>query len=497
MTNFLGRLSIKKMHSQKRRGFIHPRTLFLSFLLAILIFISLFLVLNSNQLPFVLGSKQIFITLAGTHPASCSLAATKYLFGTLETDPAKASQECAAGVRVATQTVGWTNYEPSDGVFNEAYMDDVKNRIKTDLAAGMKIVISPAIHYPPRWVMNLQGARYLNQYGVPAPVSSSSGFEEPNFIFSQMVRDRVARFETHVMQKLAADPNIGLNNIWAVRYVNGSEGETLYPSANDQQGHTNSYWAYDLNAQRQATNRPASIPASPFPGWKPGEKTYTGKPFSPTQVQQWYHWYLSAHTDFVNWHTQLYRDSHGINYQGYLQLLTPGFGTRAFEYNGSLANHLDGSRDPNATMARAAVWYKLFPALKNRTRIVAYVSSMADGSGSPPNNGCHGGEGRVDYTADPQVNNWSAARYISGLADKYGMPKNGENPGSKDLHSRGRQSQSLEVMQTSAAQMQSCHFQGMFWAHDENLYDGTIGATLHDYAKIIAQYNSAPAHFMR
>lgn len=494
MTNLLGQPSINKMNSQKRRGFIHPRIFFLFFVLTILIFISLFLALNSNQLSFISSGKQIFITLMGTHPASCPSTATKYLFGTLETDPAKASQECAAGVRVATQTVGWANYEPSDGAFNEAYMDDVKNRIKTDLAVGMKVVISPAIHYPPRWVMNLQGARYINQYGVAAP--STGGFEEPNFIFSQVVRDRVARFETHVMQKLAADPNIGLKNIWAVRYVNGSAGETLYPSANDQHEHTNSYWAYDSNAQGQAANRPASIPASPFSGWKPGEKTYAGQPFSPTQVQQWYNWYFNAHTDFVNWHTQLYRDPHGINYQGYLQLLMPGFGTRAFEYTGSIARHLDGSSDPNATMARAAVWYKLFPALKNRAHIVAYVSSMADGSGSPLNNGCHGGEAYVNYATDPQVNNWSAARYISGLADKYGMPKNGENPGSKDLNYRGRQSvRGIEVMQTSAAQMQSCHFQGMFWAHDENLYDGTSGVTLRDYAKIIAQYNTVPAHF--
>ncbi|MBA2677687.1 MAG: beta-galactosidase [Ktedonobacteraceae bacterium] len=482
--------SIKRRNAEKRRGCIRPRTLFLSFLLALLIFISLFFVLGNNQLSF--GDKQIFITLTGTHPAPCSLAATKYVFGTLETDPAKASQECAAGVQVATQTVGWENYEPSDGVFNEAYMDDVKNRIKMDLTAGLKVVISPAIHYPPAWVMALPGAQYVNQYGIEAPISSGIGQGEPNFIFSQTVRSRAARFETRVMQQLANDPAIGLKNIWAVRYVNGSSGETLYPSANDQKRHVNSYWAYDINAQGQGSDRPATIPANPFPGWKPGEKTYNGQPFSTLKVMQWYDWYFNAHTDFVNWHTSLYRDPHGINYQGYLQLLMPGFGARAFEYNGSITHYLDGSQDRNTTVARAAIWYKLFPALSNRKGIVAYVSSMADGSGSPQENSCHDGDAAIDYSTDPRVNNWSAVRYIAGLADKYSMPKNGENPGIGDMDPGTISSRrDLHIMKVAAAQMQFCKFQGMFWAHDADLYNDKVGATLHDYANIISWSNTS------
>ncbi len=412
-----------------------------------------------------------------------------YMFGTLETDPAKASEEYAAGVRVAMQSIGWSNYEPADGVFNEAYMDDVKNSIKMDLAAGLKVVISPAIQYPPSWVMNLPGAHYVNQYGVTASPGSAGGYGDPNFVFSQTVRDKVAQFETHVMQQLAADPEIGYRNIWAIRYVNGPLGEALYPLADDQQGHNNSYWAYDANAQGQGRDRPATIPANPFPGWVPGDTTYHGQPFSTAQVRQWYNWYLNALIDFINWHTELYRNPHGINYQGYLQLLTPGVGARAFEYNGSIARYLDGSRDPNGTVSRAAVWYKIYPALVDKTGIVAYVTSMADGSGIPQNDGCHGGEAQVNYATDPQVDTWSAVRYISGLADKYGMLKSGENPGS------GGQNQGvvygLAMMQTAARQMQSCHFQGMFWAHDSDLYDGRSGVTLQDYANVIASYNTS------
>jgi len=432
--------------------------------------------------------------LTRSYVAPCSQGPVRYLFGTLETDPARAAQECVAGVRVATQTVGWQNYERSAGVFNEAYMDDVMGRMKKDLAAGMKIVLSPALHYPPAWVMNLPGARYINQYGVAAPITWARGYEEPNFIFSQTIRNQAALFEAHVMQRLAAV--IGLKNIWAVRYVNGSIGETIYPPAADQHGHTNSYWAYDVNAQgRDAGDRPAGIPANPFPGWQPGEATYQDQPFSTLQVEQWYTWYLNAHIEFVNWHTNLYRDPHGINYQGYLILLTPGFGARAFEYTASIAHYLDGSQDVNATVARAAVWYKLFPALSARTKVIAYVSSLADSSGSPADNLCRGGEAQVDYTTDPQVNNWSAARYITGLADKYGMLKNGENPGSGDPNRRPTNQNGLQTMQIAAAQMQSCHFQGMFWAHDINLYDDSVGVTLQNYAHIIAQYNATASAY--
>ncbi len=433
-----------------------------------------------------------YIVLANntnTNTVYCSQAATPYLFGTLETDPARAAQECTAGIQVATQTIGWQNYEQSEGVFDEAYMDDVMGRIKTDLAAGMKIVISPAIHYPPSWVMNQLNSRYINQYGVAAPITWAGGYEEPNFIFSQTMRDQVARFETHVMQRLASNPAIGLKNIWAVRYVNGSIGETMYPPADDQRGHTNSYWAYDANAQGRDSDRPATIPANPFPNWRPGATAYQGRPFSIIQVQQWYTWYLNAHTDFVNWHTKLYRNVQGINYQGYLMLLTPGFGARASEYNASIAHYLDGSQDTNMTVARAAVWYQLFPALTKRTNVIAYVSSMADGSGRPKDNLCNGNEAWINYALDPQVNNWSATRYIAGLANKYGMLKSGENPGSGDPNIKATNHDGLQIMQTAAMQMQSCHLQSMFWAHDINLYDRSIGVTLKNYAQIIAQYN--------
>jgi Calcineurin-like phosphoesterase len=275
---------------------------------------------------------------------------------------------------------------------------------------------------------------------------------------------------------------LGPGNIWAVRYVNGSLGEVLYPPANDLLGHNNSYWAYDANAQNNASaDRPPGLPPNPFPGWQPGQTTYNRQPFSVAQVQQWYEWYVDARMDFVNWHTKLFRD---LGFTGYLQLQTPGFGARPSEYATATANFLNGTGDPNQTMGRAAIWQKVYAKLTDRSGVTAYVSSMADGSGNPQDQGCQSIDTQVDLEHDPQVNNWSGVRYVSHLADTYGMTKSGENPGSSDPNRKvvyGR-----TMLASAAAQMAACSFQSMFWAQDQNLYDGVSGVKLADFTALAA-----------
>jgi hypothetical protein len=64
------------------------------------------------------------------------------------------------------------------------------------------------------------------------------------------------------------------------------------------------------------------------------------------------------------------------------------------------------------------------------------------------------------------------------------MLKTGENPGYSPTIGYGK-----TMMQTAAQQMQACRFQGLMWAHDVNLYNGTSGVTLIDYMATIAQYS--------
>jgi len=419
-------------------------------------------------------------------------AAARYLFGTLETANGQmfdqrrlssatiAQKEHAAGISVANVTLAWKDYETADGIFNENQLARVVSDIKTFLQAGQKVDVQLAVHYVPSWVMKIPNAYYLNQYGIRAP--QVYGFDDPNYIFNATVRQKVQDFETHALQQLNAQ--VGLNSIWDFRIDAGDGGEAYYDFSNDGKHHTNSYWAYDVNAQGTGNNLPTGVNATPFPNWKPGQTTYKGHPFTTAQVQQWYDWYFNARMNYCNWQVSLYRKA-GFN--KYLTFETPGSGTRPNEYTNNINHYLDGSDDPNGTMSRAAVWQKFYPAITNKTNIIAYISSIADSSGVPANNLCQASDRNVNIDTDTRVNNWSAVRYVSNIANKYGFLKGGENPGygTSDANS----DYGMTMMSIAAKQMQSCGLIGMFWAHDQNLYDGKNGLTLQDYTNIIAQYN--------
>jgi len=235
-------------------------------------------------------------------------------------------------------------------------------------------------------------------------------------------------------------------------------------------------------------NLPLGVSSTPFPGWRPGQTTYNGQPFTTSQVQQWYDWYFNSRMNWYNWQMALYRNA---GFHNYLTIETPGFGTRPDEYRTNINNYLDGSGDPNGTMSRAAVWQNLYPALTNKTNIIAYVSSMADSGSQPPNDTCQRSDARVDFNNDPVVDTWGGVRYVSYIANKYGFQKGGENPG----YGAGAGSDyGIIMMKNAAREMATCGLIGMFWAHDDRLYttNATPPAniiTLTDYSSVIHQYN--------
>jgi hypothetical protein len=359
-----------------------------------------------------------------------------FYFGTLLTDASRADQEAAAGVGVVHLEIGWDVYEPANNAFNAGYANQIRGKLETFRAAGLRVVLGVGLQYPPAWVRN-------------NPV-------------------------TRVHQDL------GLNNFHAVRIGSGGYVETFYPDEFDGT-HGNSYWAYDQAAQTGA-DLPPSIPVNPFPGWQPGQTTYNSQPFTTAQVGQWYDWYVSALADGVNWQIARYK---ALGFTGYIHLLMPGQGVRPNDYDLAITNYLNGAGNGNRTMGRGAVWNKIIDKLTDRQNVVAYVSSMADGSGW--NDHCQPGDASVPLN-DPRIYLWSATRWVSYNADRYGMLKNGENP------ARGHGSgYGVGMMQTTAAQMASCGLMGIMWAHDANLYDGTSGVTLQNYADLIAQYNGSQA----
>jgi hypothetical protein len=75
------------------------------------------------------------------------------------------------------------------------------------------------------------------------------------------------------------------------------------------------------------------------------------------------------------------------------------------------------------------------------------------------------------------MNTWSATRWIARIAREYGMLVGGENPGYglpasldwfyNDLSATGE-------MAIALAQARSCGFSVFYWAHDTNLWIGTV-----------------------
>jgi hypothetical protein len=390
----------------------------------------------------------------------------RYLFGTLLTDSSNAQREHAAGIRVVELELGWNLYEPQEGVFNASYALEVRRRLAALQAAGMHVVLGAGLQYPPAWVFTYPNSRYVNQFGASAPAV--------NLTFNQPLRDRAAAY----LARLNHD--LGLANFWAVRVGSGGDIETLYPSEGAG-GQPNGYWAYDAGAQEGA-GRPDSIPPSPFPGWRPGQETYNDRPLTALQVQEWYDWYLDALIDGVEWQLNLYRQ---LGFEGYQQVLMPGTGSLPRSYAAAIAHHLDGSMgDDSRTMGRGAVWHKVVEQLANRPDVVIYISSVADGSGG--DDLCHHDD-RLLALDDDQMIAWSATRWISYNASRYGLATMGENPGRDQSVGYG-----TAMLAAAGRQMQACNMQGLMWAHDPELYDRGSGITLADYAAAIVQYAAMP-----
>lgn len=390
---------------------------------------------------------------------SPSVGASLFVFGTLLSDEKNATQLYTSGVRVVHLELGWDAYEPQEGAFSASYVADAARKLQTFRAAGLQVVLGVGLQYPPSWVYSYPNSRYVDQNG------QSAG--SVNLTFNAALRQRAATYIARV------NHDLGLGNFSAVRIGSGGLIESMYPGE-DAGGGVNSYWGFDANAQG-ASGRPTTVAANPYPGWRPGQTTYQGQPFSVAQVQRWYDWYLGSMVDGINWQVGLYRQ---LGFTGDQQILLPGLGSRPDEYRTAIANYLNGVGDDNHTMGRAAVWHKVVAGLTTREHLVIYISSIADGSGE--DDGCASTDINV-VENDPQINNWSATRWISYNANRYGLAKNGENPGRGDTGAYGP-----TMLRTAIRQMQSCGLQGLMWAHEANLYDRSSGITVTMYASAIA-----------
>jgi hypothetical protein len=379
--------------------------------------------------------------------ASQATGGPPYYFGTLDTLESHAQQESNAGIKLAVVEICWADYEPTDGQFDAAYAAEFKQNVQTFLNAGMKVTLALGMHCHPNWLFNYPDSRFIDNNGNQSNAA--------DLVFNQKLRDKAAQYFDRI------NSDIGLQNVWAIRLQAGDNAEMLYPD----EGSKSSWWAYNKNAQN-GPNMPASMPRNPLPGWKPGDRSV-----STQQVGQWLDWYIQALDDSAAWQIKKF-DS--IGFKGNYLFETPGSGARDSQYQHDITSYLAGG-DTEASVG--AAWDKVYKFMPNKNkRLIVYPTGIADTSGANGDDSCLTGDRSVLVT-DPATDNWSATRWVSRIADEYGLIKMGENPGYDappeynghytDFSANGELAGAKNFLQT-------CHFAGMYWAHDEKIWDNTM-----------------------
>ena len=375
-----------------------------------------------------------------TPPITPRLVTDTMFLSTLGTSPVTAADESAAGVKVAMMELNWGNYEPSPGVFNVGYENEMKGRLAALKAAGMKVTLGLGLHFTPAWVKDLPNGRYVDQNGT------QSG--EANFVFNNNIRKEANDYLAR------ADAALDFSNFWAVRITSGSSSEVMYPSSG-------SYWAFDANAQNGLA-LPPTMARNPFPGWKPGTAGRT-----TAELTQWTDWYVGALADTARWQATTVK---ALGFDGYVEVLTPGVGV----YDRKLSTWYAGNL-PNGVLGVGAAWGIVYKKLADIPNLVASITSVGDGSQG--NVGCATSD--TDEPLDgPNTVWWSSTRWISRIADEYDIPKVGENPGFTASNAAFyRDSGPTGMMATAINLATSCGLSGLYWAHDDQFSNGTLPLT--------------------
>jgi hypothetical protein len=385
-------------------------------------------------------------------PPGAGASGAPFAFGTLVTAQEHAAEASRRGVKVAMIELSWAAYEPAEGRFNERYGQEFRDRVTELRRLDMQVTLGLGLHFTPAWVLALPDSRFVDQRGR---VSA-----EANIVFSQVLRAKTEKYLARI------DRDLGMENLWAIRLTSGGLPEVMYPGGG-------SYWAFDRNAQN-GPDRPAGMSANPAAGWRPGDRSA-----SVAAVRTWADWYVHALVDVVAWQMRVITS---LGFRGYFQTLTPGSGTRPDGYERDVASFL-----PDGVTGVGAVWHRFYAALPVKRNVVAYVSSMADRSGA--DDSCSPADGAVAVT-DRAANRWSASRWVARLAREHGLAVSGENPGwnqPAEHNAHYTDTSSKGMMAASIRQMTTCKFQGMYWAHDENLWKGP--ASFDRYAQHIAATN--------
>jgi hypothetical protein len=394
------------------------------------------------------------LLLAGCNaqvPPSVAATATQQPdFGTLVSSPEHSAEEVRAGVDVAMVELSWAQFEPAEDRFDENYIRRVRAAIDGFRASGRRVTLGLGLHSAPHWLQDQPDSRMIDEQGAES--------DALNLVFDQRLRNEAEDYLKHVAA------GIDMASISAVRLTSGALAEVLYPEGGG-------YWAFDDNAQN-GEHLPASMAPNPFPGWRPGD---TG--LSEAQVREWAGWYVGGLVDVVTWQiTALSR----LGFRGEYEVLCPGVGVRPDEYTEAVRHDL-----PRGLLGVGAAWQELFARLPKRQDLVAYSTSVADGSGD--NDTCDSRDRTVPLDAS-EIATWSASRWMTRIAVEHGLRVSGENPGyfpPQSVDGSYADQSDDGLMATAIRQASACGFETFYWAHDEQLWNGTVSFSR--YASLIAK----------
>ena len=189
-----------------------------------------------------------------------------YLFGVIGDRGIYQTDLWSRGVRAITLEFKWRLYEPQEGIYDQDYINAMKQKLIQLKNQGWYVQVIPGFHYTPSWVFEkYPDMYYVNQYGEnysPDPIEQGD-FRVINAPFNPQARALIAGYLRRIFQDF--NQNDPSQRFDSVRIGGSVQGELRYPPA-EPAAPANSYWAFDRHAQNPAES---GIPASVI-GWKPG-----------------------------------------------------------------------------------------------------------------------------------------------------------------------------------------------------------------------------------
>ncbi|MFJ4209638.1 hypothetical protein ACIPY2_14390 [Paenarthrobacter sp. NPDC089675] len=419
----------------------------------------------------------VIIAVAGADSSAERHATASMAFGVLgatcSADRVAALRQ--AGVSAVELPLAWDRFEPRRGGTDRQYVADVRKRLETCRDAGLKVLLSPGLQYPPAWVRKLPGGQLkANDGGVlkngPAEV-----------IFSSEVREAAKEYLARLLSIT------GVEDIAAVRVGTNATGELGYPGPSDD-GDDPRYWGFG-DAPQQGKGLAAGVLPSPMPGWIPGSASWNGRAVNSRQVQEWWDWYAGAAIGAVVWQVNELR---ALGYQGRVQVPVAGRGVLPADKAKAIAGYLDGRANPDGAQERGLDYVAQFKVLSQLSGVDVDFTGLDDVSAVKARaalanqDSCQPGD---DHAVEGDVALWSSHRYTSALARRAGLGLVGENPGPPDSPSTGGSewSDSLADQLSRAPRYAAeCGMSMFLFGFEDNLFDdGRSGVTVDDYRGVI------------